>query len=95
MGNKILSLQELQDSSHLIPDWEILETRLRRKFKFKDFIDAFGFMTKVAIISESMIHHPELKNVYSEVSIELTTHDLGGISQLDLKLVQAIDIIIE
>ena len=94
MKTKLLSLKELQDSSHLIPDWEILNNRLRKTFKFQDFIEAFGFMTKVAMISESICHHPEWKNVYSEVSIDLTTHELSGISNLDVKLAKAIDEII-
>ena len=95
METKLLSLRELQDSSHLIPDWEILKTRLRKTFQFQNFIEAFGFMTKVAMISESICHHPEWKNIYSEVSIELTTHDLSGISNIDLKLAKAIDKIME
>ncbi len=94
METKLLSLKELQDSSHLVPDWEILNTRLRKTFKFQNFIEAFGFMTRVAMISESICHHPEWKNIYSEVSIELTTHDLNGISNLDIKLAKAIDEII-
>ena len=69
METKLLTLKELQDSSHLIPGWEILNSRLRKTFQFQDFIEAFGFMTKVAIISESACHHPEWKNVYSEVTI--------------------------
>ncbi len=94
METKLLSLKELQESSHLIPGWEILNNRLRKTFKFRDFIEAFGFMTKIAMISESICHHPEWKNVYSEVSIDLTTHELSGISNLDLKLAKAIDKII-
>ena len=95
METKLLTLKELQDSSHLIPDWAILNSRLRKTFKFQNFIEAFGFMTKVAIISESICHHPEWKNIYSKVTIELTTHDLSGISSLDLKLAKSIDEIIK
>ena len=95
METKLLTLKELQDSSHLIPDWEILNSRIRKTFRFRNFIDAFGFMTKVAIISESLCHHPEWKNVYSEVTIDLTTHELNGISNLDLKLANSIDEIIK
>ncbi len=95
METKLLSLKELQNSSHLIPGWEILNTRLRKTFQFQNFIEAFAFMTKVAMISESICHHPEWKNVYSKVSIDLTTHDVSGISNLDLKLAKAIDEIIK
>ena len=91
MTNKLLSLPEIKDSAHLIPGWTIDKARLKKTFHFQNFIDAFGFMTKVAIISESMCHHPEWNNVYSKVGIELTTHDLGGISNLDLKLAMAIE----
>ncbi len=94
MESKLLTRKELQDSSHLIPGWEILNSRLRKTFQFQNFIEAFGFMTKVAIISESICHHPEWKNIYSEVTIDLTTHDLNGISNLDLKLAKSIDEII-
>ena len=64
---------------------------LKKDFKFKDFTQAFGFMTKVAIVSEKMDHHPELFNVYNRVVIDLTTHDAGGISHLDLELAKKID----
>ncbi len=75
-----------------LPDWKITEKgTLHRKFTFSNFIEAFGFMTKVAIIAESINHHPEWKNVYSTVSIDLVTHDLGGLSELDLKLAKAIN----
>ena len=94
METKLLTLKELQDSSHLIPDWEILNSRIRKTFQFRNFIDAFGFMTKVAIIADGMGHHPEWKNVYSKVTIDLTTHELNGISNLDLKLAKSIDEII-
>ena len=95
METKLLTLKELQDLSNLIPDWEILNSRLRKTFQFQNFIEAFGFMTKVAIISESICHHPEWRNVYSEVTIDLTTHELSGISNLDLKLAKSIDEIIK
>ncbi len=95
MKNKLLTLEELRASSHQIPGWEILETRLRKTFQFENFIDAFSFMTKVAMISESICHHPEWENVYSKVCICLTTHDSGGITHLDLKLAKAIDKVLE
>ena len=77
------------------PSWIIDNKTIKKEFKFDNFIDAFGFMTKVAIISESLCHHPEWKNVYSEVTIDLTTHELNGISNLDLKLAKSIDAIIK
>ena len=77
------------------PSWIIDNKTIKKEFKFENFIEAFGFMTKVAIISESACHHPEWKNVYSEVTIDLTTHELNGISNLDLKLAKSIDEIIK
>ncbi|MBA4747974.1 MAG: 4a-hydroxytetrahydrobiopterin dehydratase [Sphingopyxis sp.] len=62
-----------------------------RNLKFTDFAQAFGFMARVAIIAEKMDHHPEWSNVYNRVTILLTTHDCGGLSQRDAALAQAID----
>ncbi len=88
---KLLSKQEIIDFPNSIPLWTENEGRISRIFTFKDFIEAFAFMTKVAILSESMCHHPEWKNVYSKVEITLTTHDLGGLSNFDIQLAKAID----
>ncbi|MEE3716548.1 4a-hydroxytetrahydrobiopterin dehydratase [Tumidithrix elongata RA019] len=71
--------------------WAVIDGKLHKAFKFKDFVEAFGFMTKVAIAAEKMDHHPELYNVYNNVKIDLVTHDAGGISALDLELAQKID----
>lgn len=57
-----------------------------KEFKFKNFNQAFGFMTRVALMSEKMDHHPEWFNVYSKVQVTLTTHDCGGLSSKDVKL---------
>jgi 4a-hydroxytetrahydrobiopterin dehydratase len=74
-----------------LTDWKIVDGKLNRTFKFKDFVEAFGFMTKVAIIAEKMGHHPEWSNVYNRVVIDLVTHDAGGIGPLDIELVKKID----
>jgi 4a-hydroxytetrahydrobiopterin dehydratase len=72
--------------------WEEKDNKLVREFKFKDFIEAFGFMTKVAIEAEKMSHHPNWSNVYNTVSIELTTHDEGNtVTEKDRKLAAKID----
>jgi 4a-hydroxytetrahydrobiopterin dehydratase len=62
-----------------------------RTFKFKDFVEAFGFMAQVALLAEKMDHHPEWSNVYNRVEILLTTHDCNGLSARDVTLAQAID----
>lgn len=59
---------------------------LTRKFEFRNFVDAFGWMTRVALLAEKMNHHPEWTNVYKTVSVRLTTHDSGGLTERDLRL---------
>ena len=72
--------------------WEEKDNKLIRTFKFKDFIEAWGFMSQVAIIAEKMNHHPNWSNVYNTVNIELTTHDAGNtVTDKDRKLAAAID----
>lgn len=72
--------------------WTEEDNRLKRSFEFKDFIAAFGFMSKVAIIAEKQDHHPNWSNVYNKVEIELFTHDAGDIvTEKDHKLAKAID----
>ena len=64
---------------------------ITRDFKFKNFSEAFGFMTRVALLAETANHHPEWSNVYNRVSVKLTTHDAGGLSDKDVTLAEAID----
>lgn len=72
--------------------WKEIDNALVKQFEFKNFIEAFSFMTKVALIAEKMSHHPEWKNVYNKVEIKLTTHDEGNmITEKDKKLANAID----
>lgn len=73
--------------------WTVDETRdaICKEFTFKDFVEAFGFMTRVAIWAEKWNHHPEWFNVYNRVQVTLTTHDLGGLSSLDVKLARKMD----
>jgi 4a-hydroxytetrahydrobiopterin dehydratase len=73
-------------------DWKEENNRLKKTFQFKDFTEAFGFMTKVALVAEKMNHHPLWTNVYNRVSFELSTHDAGDIvTEKDHKLAKAID----
>jgi 4a-hydroxytetrahydrobiopterin dehydratase len=64
---------------------------IARKFIFKDFNQAFGFMTRAALVAEKMDHHPEWFNVYKTVDVTLSTHDAGGVTELDVKLAEAMD----
>ena len=79
----LLKEEEIKELGAKIEKWEISPSFIKRDFIFKDFIEAFAFMTKVALICEKHNHHPNWENVYSKVSIKLTSHDLGGISNLD------------
>ena len=76
-----------------LKEWRELEGRdaITRKFVFKDFNQAFGFMARVALVAEKMDHHPEWSNVYKTVDIVLSTHDAGGITEKDIALARAMD----
>ena len=72
--------------------WKEVDDRLTNTFKFRDFNEAFGFMTRVALLAESMNHHPTWTNTWNTVSFELSTHDAGGkVTDRDRKLADAID----
>lgn len=84
---KKLSAEEIQKELHgALSSWKIENEQLVREYKFKDFIEAFGFMSKVALLAQQANHHPEWSNVYNKVKICLTTHDADGITEKDLKL---------
>jgi len=72
-------------------DWQLVEGKLHKTFIFNNFIEAFGFMSQVAILAEKANHHPEWANVYKKVTIDLTTHEVGGISNKDYQLATAIE----
>jgi len=76
-----------------LPDWTLRNDGLAitRDFKFRNFSEAFAFITRVALIAEKQDHHPEWSNVYNRVSITLTTHDAGGLSERDIKMARAIN----
>lgn len=76
-----------------LPHWIVREDGLaiRRDFRFADFGEAWAFMSRIALMAEKMDHHPEWWNVYNRVSITLTTHDAGGLSQRDVAMARAID----
>jgi 4a-hydroxytetrahydrobiopterin dehydratase len=86
-----LSNEEIDARLGALPTWSVVAGKLHRELKFKDFVQAFGFMTKVAIVAERSDHHPEWSNVYNRVVIDLTTHDAGGLSTGDFELAAAID----
>ena len=87
----LLQDEELKELVVKIPGWEINNEQIQREFKFSNFIESFSFMTKIALICEKYNHHPNWENVYSKVMIRLSTHDLGGITNLDQTLASEIN----
>ena len=76
-----------------LPQWRLVEGRdaIQRSFRFRDFAEAWGFMTRAALLAEKADHHPEWFNVYNRVEVVLTTHDAGGLSARDVALAAAMD----
>ena len=91
----LLSHKEVELIKEKLVFWEITEIKMERKFIFKDFKQAFGFIAQVALAAEQLNHHPDWQNSYNRVIIKLSTHDLGGISKLDIKLAEDIESIIK
>jgi 4a-hydroxytetrahydrobiopterin dehydratase len=83
---KKLSEPEIRSALLELSGWTIADGKLHREYKFADFIHAFSFMTSGALVAEAMGHHPEWSNVYNRLTVDLTTHDAGGISAKDFKL---------
>ena len=79
-----------------LPEWTLARdgNAIERNFAFADFSEAFGFMSRVALVAEKRDHHPEWFNVYNKVDITLTTHDAGGLSLRDVKMATAIDALV-
>lgn len=91
MALEKLNHDAISDAIASLEGWSVTEGKLHKEFKFANFVEAFGFMSKVAILAEKMNHHPEWFNVYNKVAIDLTTHDAGGITQNDLELAKQIE----
>jgi 4a-hydroxytetrahydrobiopterin dehydratase len=84
----LLSPEEIADRLGELPGWTFSGGALRREFVFSDFSEAFAFMTRVALAAEKMDHHPDWSNVWSRVSVSLSTHDAGGVTELDVRLAE-------
>jgi len=91
-----LSMQERESALSGIPEWEwdVKRDAIARSYTFKDFSEAFGFMTRVALLAEQADHHPEWSNVWNKVYILLTTHSAKGLTQKDVDLARKIDALI-
>lgn len=86
-----LTADQIAAALESLSGWELANGKLHKKFVRANFNDAFGFMARIALLAEQMNHHPELFNVFKNVTIDLTTHDCGGISALDVELARKID----
>lgn len=91
MPAKKLNSTEIQALLGEVKGWSVVNGKLHRAFECKDFVTAFGNMTRVALIAESMNHHPEWFNVWNKVVIDLTTHSVSGISDYDFALASKIN----
>jgi 4a-hydroxytetrahydrobiopterin dehydratase len=86
-----LSPEQIDALPQTLQQWSVVNGKLHRELRFADFNEAFGFMSRVALVAETLGHHPEWFNVWNKVVIDLTTHDAGGLSTLDLEMAQRID----
>lgn len=90
---KRLSEEAKREALAVLQGWSLAEGRdaMRKRFVFHDFNEAFGWMSRVALLAEKLDHHPEWTNVYKTVEVTLTTHDAGGLTELDIRLARAMD----
>lgn len=88
-----LAGKEREKALGKLKGWSKVKGRdaIEKTYKFKDFSEAFGFMSRAALMAEKMDHHPEWANVYNRVDVVLTTHDAGGVSEKDVKLAELMD----
>ena len=88
-------LDDIEIKRHLegLPGWVEVKGKLEKEYTFNGFVEAFAFMTKVAFLAEAMNHHPDWSNVYNRVLINLTTHDVGGITELDMQFAESLEAI--
>jgi 4a-hydroxytetrahydrobiopterin dehydratase len=91
MARRPLTDPEIEARLAERPGWERRGDRIARSFAFPSFVEAFGWMASVALVAEAMNHHPEWRNVYGRVEVELTTHDAGGLTPRDFELAAAMD----
>jgi len=86
MAIQKLTDAEIRQELAKLPGWSLEDGKLHRAFQFADFVEAFGFMARAALIAEAMGHHPDWSNVWNRVTVDLNTHSIGGISRLDFEL---------
>ncbi len=89
-----LSELEIEEELKKLTGWSVKNNKLHKEFKFNNFNQAFGFMTRAAMEIEKMNHHPEWFNVYNRITVELTTHDAGGITKNDVNLARILNALV-
>lgn len=90
-----LSDEDVRRRIAKLPAWKLAGGKLHREIVFKDFVEAFGFMTSVALVAEKLNHHPDWSNSYNKVVIDLVSHDAKGLSQRDFDLATVVDALVE
>lgn len=91
MALDLLSAEEIESELAELDDWEWVDDGLRRDIEFDSFMEAIDFINRIALWAEQMDHHPEIRNVYTNVALNLTTHDAGGVTRKDIELAARID----
>ena len=91
MALAVLREAELSQALGCLEGWSLADEKLHKEFRFADFNQAFGFMTRVALVAEQQGHHPEWFNVWNRVVVDLTTHDAGGVTKNDVELAAAMN----
>lgn len=86
---------DIRDAMSTVPNWELRDGKLHRELTFADFSEALGFLVRVGIEAEKQGHHPEISNVYSSVTLDLTTHDADGMTEKDFTLARAIEALVD
>lgn len=86
-----LSKANISEELKSLKDWSSINNAIEKKFQFKDFKQALGFIVQIGTLAEKANHHPELFNVYNKVTIRLSTHDAGGVTTKDIALAKAIE----
>ena len=81
-----LTPEALESALARLPGWSVEAGKLHRELRFPSFVEAFGFMSSAALVAEQLNHHPEWFNVYDRVVVDLTTHDAGGLTELDVQM---------
>lgn len=91
VSDPLLSISELAERLDTLGGWELVEGRLHKEFRFADFVEAFGFMTRVALVAERLDHHPDWTNVWNRVDVTISSHDAGGLTARCVALAEACD----